>query len=127
MHAALATPELNPASAHAVREAGACVERFAAAFNAANLEAMDAELHFPHTVWAGPGNISSALFEGLSSSGWAFTQLESKTPVLASADKVDFLVTYTRRTGTNEVLSTHRNLWVVVRSAGRWGISLRSY
>lgn len=112
-----------------------CLDRFTAAFNAGDLAGMDAELHFPHTllssaqrlVWDGPGQHPRDFFEQLRATGWASTRYESKEAVLASADKVHFVLTYTRRNASDEVLSTHHNLWIVTRLDGRWGIALRSY
>lgn len=112
-----------------------CLDRFTAAFNAGDLAGMDAELHFPHTllsgaqrlVWDSPGQHPPDFFEQLRATGWASTRYESKEAVLASADKVHFVLTYTRRNAPDEVLSTHHNLWIVTRLEGRWGISLRSY
>lgn len=119
----------------AVDQASLCLDRFTAAFNACDLAGMDAELHFPHTllsgaqrlVWDSPGQHPPDFFEQLRATGWASTRYEAKEAVLASADKVHFVVTYTRRSAQDEVLGTHRNLWVVVLDQGRWGIALRSY
>jgi len=116
-------------------EAWACIDRFATAFNAEDLVGMDAELNFPHTMlsgshrleWFAPGQLPSDFFASLRATGWARTHTESITPVLASADKVHFLVDYTRRTAAGEVLNRYHNLWIVTRSAGHWGIALRSY
>jgi len=36
-------------------------------------------------------------------------------------------VTCTWRDAAGAVLSTHVNLWIVVRIDGRWGIALRSH
>jgi hypothetical protein len=116
-------------------DAEACLDRFTTAFNAGDLAGMDAELHFPHTLlsgaqrleWASPGQHPADFFDALRATGWARTQYESKLSVLASGDKVHFVVVYTRRGAAGNVLSTHHNLWIVTRAAGRWGISLRSY
>lgn len=115
--------------------ASACLDRFTAAFNAGDLAGMDAELHFPHTllsgaqrlVWDSPGQHPPDFFTQLRATGWASTRYESKEAVLASADKVHFVLTYTRRHASGEVLSTHHNLWIATRLDGRWGIALRSY
>jgi len=40
---------------------------------------------------------------------------------------VHFVVTYGRRNSADEALSMHKNLWVVIRTAERWRICLRSY
>lgn len=116
-------------------EARACIERFSAAFNAEDLVGMDAELNFPHTMlsgahrleWSGPGQLPRDFFASLSATGWARSHIESITQVLASANKVHFLVDYTRRNAAGEVLSRYLNVWIVTCSAGHWGIALRSY
>jgi hypothetical protein len=115
--------------------AAAVLSRFTAAFNAQDLAGMDAELNFPHTLlsgphrleWDGPGQLPADFFKSLQATGWARTQTESATPLLASPDKVHFLLDYTRRNAAGEVLDRYRNLWIVTRSAGHWGIALRSY
>ena len=121
--------------ASSVAQALQCLDRFTAAFNACDQAAMDAELAFPHTmlsgaqhrVWDGPGQHPPDLFSALRDTGWVSTRYESREAVLVSADKVHFLVTYTRRAAQGEVLSTHKNLWIVTRTGGKWGIALRSY
>lgn len=118
-----------------VEEASDCLERFTQAFNALDLPAMDAQLHFPHVmisasdtlVWDAPGQHPPDFFQRLQSTGWASTRYESKLAVLTGQDKVHFLVTYTRRSAAGEELSRHSNVWIVVRKDGRWGIALRSY
>jgi hypothetical protein len=118
-----------------VEQASSCLDRFTDAFNSHDLAGMDAQLKFPHVmisgaeslVWDKPGNHPSDFFVKLRGTGWAFTQYESKVPVLGSANKVHFIVTYTRRSQQGEVLSRHTNLWVVVKSKETWGIALRSY
>ncbi len=96
---------------------------------------MDAELHFPHTmlsaseqhVWNTAGQHPPSLFNTLKGQGWSFTQYESIDPVLVSADKVHFVVAYSRRKADGTVLTEHRNLWVVVQRLSKWGIVWRSY
>ena len=116
-------------------EASRCLDNFTEAFNALDLEGMDAALHFPHVMisetetllWSTPNQHPSDFFTRLKSTGWASTRYESKVPVLTSQNKVHFLVTYTRRSVIDVELSRHTNLWIVVKRNGVWGISLRSY
>nr|WP_315464987.1 hypothetical protein [uncultured Rhodoferax sp.] len=118
-----------------LREADSALERFTRAFNATDIAGMDAELHFPHVmysggdllVWQSPGNHPEDFFDTLKATGWSETRYEKKEPVLLSKDKVHFVVIYTRRDAMGTVLSTHTNLWVVTRVAGKWGIAVRSY
>jgi hypothetical protein len=125
----------NESKADLVQAASACLDRFTAAFNACDTQAMDGELHFPHVMlsgairldWPMPGQHPADFFDKLKTSGWAHTKYLDKDAVLVSADKVHFVVTYTRENQYGVVLSTHRNLWIATRVGGTWGISLRSY
>lgn len=116
-------------------EASDCLDRFTHAFNACDLGGMDAQLMFPHIMlsgaerleWTDPGQHPADFFDRLKASGWVETEYLRKEVVLASADKVHFVVAYTRKNAAGEVLSTHENLWIVVRASGSWKISLRSY
>lgn len=118
-----------------IAAAADCLDRFTAAFNACDTAAMDGELHFPHVMlsgaarldWQTPGQHPADFFQKLKGTGWAHTRYLSKDPVLVSADKVHFVVTYTRENQHGVVLSTHRNLWIATRVDGMWGILLRSY
>ena len=135
--ASFVAPQACPSAAasDAIGEASACLDRFTERFNACDTAGMDGELHFPHLMlsgadrleWQAPGHHPAGFFEQLMASGWRRTRYQSKEAVLASADKVHFVVSYTREDAAGTVLSTHRNLWIATRVAGRWGISLRSY
>lgn len=128
--APVATPEKG-----AIEEASACLDRFTLAFNACDTTGMDAQLAFPHSMlsgadrleWAGPGQHPTDFFDRLKASGWARTEYESKQAVLATGDKVHFVVTYTRQNAAGEILSIHENLWIALRTGTTWGIALRSY
>ena len=119
----------------AVAEARACIERSSAAFNREDIAAMDRELRFPHVMlssgsrleWGGPGRHPADLFDGLRRSGWTESVYVSIEPLLVAADKVDFAVLYERRGEDGRPISRHKNVWIVTRERGRWGIALRSY
>jgi hypothetical protein len=118
-----------------VMAASSCLDRFTAFFNLCDAIGMDGELHFPHVMlsgserldWPEAGQHPSDFFEKLRASGWHYTQYETKETALISRDKVHFVVTYSRRNKNGDVLSMHKNLWIVTRVSGKWGISLRSY
>jgi hypothetical protein len=118
-----------------VREADEALERFTRAFNECDIQGIDAELHFPHVmysgsdllIWQSSRSHPENFFENLKKTGWSNTKYEEKKPVLISKDKVHFVVTYTRRDALDHVLSTHTNLWVVTKVAGKWGVAVRSY
>jgi hypothetical protein len=123
------------APAGVVDAATACLHGFTAAFNACDTAGMDAHLHFPHLMlsgsarleWPVPGQHPTDFFDKLTATGWAATRYEAISPVLAAADKVHFIVEYTRRDAQGRELSRHRNCWIVVLRDGRWGIAVRSY
>lgn len=127
-HSAEPDPEL-------IHAASKCLDRFTACFNACDTDGMDGELHFPHImlsgserlVWREAGQHPIDFFAKLRASGWHHTQYEAKEPVLVSRDKVHFVVTYSRRNKSGVILTMHKNLWIVTRVSGKWGISLRSY
>ena len=121
--------------AGAIVAATQCLQRFTDAFNQHDLAGVDAQLHFPHQMWTGaemrvwtqPGSHPADFFDQLCATGWARTCYEAIEPVLASADKVHFLVDYSRRNAQGQTLGRYQNLWVAVQRDGRWGIVLRSY
>jgi hypothetical protein len=121
--------------AELVQAASECLDRFTAFFNKCDANGMDTELHFPHAMlsgserldWAHAGQHPADFFENLRSSGWHHTRYEAKEPALICKDKVHFVVTYSRRNYSDNILTMHKNLWIVTRVSGKWGISLRSY
>lgn len=131
----VSTPSIREQDRSAVEAASECLDRFTACFNACDAVGMDAELGFPHVMlsgasrleWERPGQHPENFFVALKESGWHHTRYESKDPILASQDKVHFVVTYSRRNAADEVLSMHKNLWIVIRTDARWKICLRSY
>lgn len=131
----VSTAPLEKQDFSVVEAASECLDRFTAHFNACNAAGMDSELYFPHIMlsgasrldWREPGQHPENFFVALKESGWHHTCYESKEPVLVSQDKVHFVVTYSRRNSANEVLSVHKNLWVVIRAGEKWQICLRSY
>ena len=131
----VAPPDHGDPDGRSVAQASACLDCITAAFNACDVTGMDSALHFPHVmlsgakqvVWLTAGQHPADFFDKLKASGWHCTRYEAQEPVLVSLDKVHFVVTYTRRAADGSVLSRHKNLWIVTRVAGTWGIALRSF
>lgn len=120
-------------SQQAPAEAFAVLDEFTAAFNRQDVAGMDAALHFPHffsgsevTVWDRPGSLSVEFFPTLVQSGWAFSRYTRKETLLATGDRVHFLVEYERCRADGTVLTTQAAIWIVARIGGRWGIQVRS-
>ena len=116
-----------------VREALAVLDRFTIAFNGQNAAAMDETLHFPHffpgpksVVWDKPGSLSAEFFPTLVASGWAFSRYTRRDVMLASTERVHFLVEYDRCRTDGSVISRQAAVWIVTCIAGRWGIQVRS-
>ena len=134
-HALIAQPAPAGDIPAAVAQAQQCLERFTDAFNRHDVAGMDACLHFPHQMWSGAqllewphsGSHPADFFDRLCATGWTSTRYAAIAPVMASSDKVHFLVDYLRLAADGVVLSSHQNLWITVLRAGRWGIVLRSY
>lgn len=117
----------------APREAFAVLDQFTAAFNRQDAAGMDATLHFPHVfsdrtvvIWDRPGSLRPDFFSQLVASGWAFSRYTRQEPVLATAERVHFLVEYDRCRADGSVLSRQAALWIVARIDGRWGLQVRS-
>lgn len=114
-------------------EAYEVLEAFTAAFNRQDAAGMDATLHFPHmflgtrpVVWDKPGSLSPEFFPTLVQSGWAFSRYTRREPVLATTERVHFLVEYERCRADGAVLTKQAALWIVCLIDGRWGIQIRS-
>lgn len=120
-------------SAAAPREAFAVLDQFTAAFNRQDAAGMDATLHFPHVysgpktvVWERPGSLSAEFFPKLRESGWAFSRYTKQEVLLATAERVHFLVEYDRCRADGTVLSHQAAVWIVALIDGRWGLQVRS-
>lgn len=114
-------------------EAGAVLDQFTAAFNRQDVAGMDAALHFPHVfpgrkmvIWDAPGSSDADFFPKLVASGWAFSRYTKKEVLLATDDRVHFLIEYERCRADGSVLSRQAAIWIVARIDGRWGIQVRS-
>lgn len=112
------------------------LSRFTRAFNNRDAEEMDNCLHFPHiilagnkeTVWEKPNNLPPGYFDWLEQEfGWNHSNYQSKTLVLSQNSQRHYLLEYTRNKSDGSVISSHRNLWVLTKLNGSWGIKIRCY
>ena len=118
---------------NAPAEAFAVLENFTAAFNRQDVAGMDATLHFPHVflgktmvIWDAPRSLAAEFFPNLVASGWSFSRYTKKEVLLATKERVHFLVEYDRCRADGSVLNKQAAIWVVARINGRWGIQVRS-
>lgn len=110
--------------------------RFTSAFNNRDVKQMDKCLHFPHimlagseeTIWEHPNSLSGDYFDWLEQeTGWSHSEYQSKNLVLSHDSQRHYLLEYTRNRSDGSVISRHRNLWVLTKLDGTWGIKIRCY
>ncbi len=112
------------------------LNRFTNAFNNRDADEMDKCLHFPHimlaeskeTVWEQPNSLPAGYFSWLEQeSEWHHSEYQSKHLVLSHRSQRHYLLEYTRNRSDGSVISIHKNLWVLTKLDGRWGIKIRCY
>jgi hypothetical protein len=122
-------------TSHAPTEAFAVLDSFTSAFNRQDVAGMDATLHFPHVfvfsgkkmvIWQAPPSQDAEFFANLVASGWAFSRYTKKEVVLATEERVHFLVEYDRCRADGSVQSKQAAIWIVACIDGRWGLQIRS-
>jgi hypothetical protein len=142
--AALAVPAAGPAGTGAAAAAEEAPEQaamrvldaFMAAFNARDVEAWIATLHFPHVRFAS-GRV--AVFEDAAAfrnnfefarfaeqTGWSRSEWSERRVVQAGLDKVHVAVVFTRFREDGSVLARYESLYLITRQDGRWGVQARS-
>jgi hypothetical protein len=77
-------------------------------------------------IWHAPRSLDAEFFPNLVASGWAFTRYAKKEVVLATEERVHFLIEYDRCRADGSVLSKQAAIWIVARIDGRWGLQIRS-
>jgi len=112
------------------------LDAFMAAFNARDVEAWIATLHFPH-VRIASGQV--AVYEDAASfrndfefarfaeqTGWSRSEWSDRRVIQAGADKVHVAVVFTRFRADGSVLARYESLYVVTKTGGHWGVQARS-
>jgi hypothetical protein len=127
------TSEANSAAVQAARD---WLARFEAAWNAADLERVRDELHYPHvTIGLRGGQVVIARtrddfetdFAQLRAvEGWASSSFEDFTPLAAADTKVHFETTFHRYKEDGTLYGSGRVLYIVTEQDGHWGMQLRS-
>lgn len=116
----------------------ACVDvldRFMAALNAYDAEAMDRTMHFPHVRFAGgvlktyaaPGSNPMDLFTRLREEDeWKYSSWRTHELVQFSDTKAHVALSYTRFRSDDSVIGIYESLYTLTQVDGRWGIQMRS-
>ena len=118
-----------------VQKAMECMKKFASAFEAEDIAAMDDCLHFPHYLlsgnnvicWENPGQLTKNFFDDLKDMGFQKTVIDYISVILATKDKVHLKYGYSRVARNGQVMSKHDNVWILTEREGVWRILLRSY
>ena len=135
---ALVLAAVTPAQARDVEAEAAAMkvlDAFMTAFNAQDLAAFEAVLHFPHYRIAS-GNVSVLqdpstlpdLFERFVAAmpGWDHSAWEKRKVVHSGPDKVHIDTRFTRYRADGSVLASYDSLYIVTKQSGRWGVLARS-
>ena len=108
---------------------------FLAAFNAEDLAAWRATLHYPHVriasdrvaVTTTPDDYASPdTFERLRATGWRQSRWTDMRVVQSGPRKVHIAVEFTRYDANNDVVGVFESLYIVTEKDGRWGVQARS-
>ncbi len=114
---------------------GEVLDRFMAALNAHDADAMDACMHFPHVRLAGGdvkvyerrGSNPMDLFQKLrDEDDWRYSTWRERELVQFNPTKAHFAVSYTRFRSDDSVIGVYESLYVLTRVDGHWGIQARS-
>ena len=114
----------------AVAAAMAVLDRFMAALNARDQQALAATLHFPHhrlaggrwTVWERPQDYTIEAFLARAGDGWARSAWDFRRVVAAGPAKVHLDVQFSRYRGDESVIGHFRSLWILACLDGAWGV-----
>ena len=112
------------------------LDAFMAAFNARDVEAWIATLHFPH-VRIASGEVvafpdadafrkSFEFARFAESTGWSRSEWSERRVVQSGPDKVHVAVAFTRVRADGSVIARYESLYVITRAGGRWGVQARS-
>jgi hypothetical protein len=135
---ALAFAVVAPAKAgDSAAEAAAMkvLDSFMTAFNARDVAAFEATLHFPHYRIAS-GDVSvlrdprtlPELFERFVAAmpSWDHSAWERRKVIHSGPDKVHIDTRFTRFQADGSVIASYDSLYIVTKQDGRWGVLARS-
>ena len=122
--------------AQARTEALAAVDRYLAALNARDTEAIRAAFNFPHLRIGAKGNLTrfekpedydfSHFYRATSADGWHHTSWDKTEAVFAAEGKVHVAVNFTRYREDGSVIGRYFSLYIVTCQNGHWAIQVGS-
>lgn len=120
------------AGAHAL----AVVDRYLAALNARDSEAIRDAFNFPHLRVGAKGTLSryerpedydfSHFFRTTSADGWHHTRWDRTEAVFVTEGKAHVAVEFTRYRADDTVIGRYFSLYIVTCQNGHWGIQIGS-
>ena len=124
---------MNKSSLEAVES----FERWAAAFNSRDADAMIDEMHFPHIRLAGNEfqtwvtaedfrDPQDQMTKLLLDEGWYVTVTKSITAVHSSDQKVHLVIRQSRQRKDGTEYNGFDTMWVFTKIKGKWGVQFRS-
>ena len=122
-------------TADAIAGAMKTLDKWMLAFNARNLKAWAATVHYPHVRFAsGTMTIFDSaeqftdrdVFTYLTANGWDHSHWIERKVSLSSADKVHIDTVFERFNPENESIGVYQSLYILTLEKGRWGIKARS-
>ena len=113
------------------------LDAWMAGFNALDLQAWKATMHFPHFRLASgimhrwedsdmDGEFIARVRTGLGNIGWHHSVWTRREIVHCSDEKIHVDTQFTRYREDGSVIAAHDSLYVLTYEDGRWGIKLRS-
>lgn len=121
--------------AAAERQVMAVLDAFMRGFNAMDMEAWEATMHFPHyrlaggqmtVIESGGQRDGAELKRRLEATGWHHSAWDRREIVHLGSDKAHVDTRFVRYRADGSVLARYDSLYVLTREEGRWGIKLRS-
>ena len=119
-----------------IEKAGLVVlDRFMAALNGFDAEAMDACMHFPHirmaegsvVVYDAPGSNPMDLFDRLKAQdNWHHSAWDARVLIQWNDAKAHWRLSYTRYREDGSVIGHYDSLYILTLLKGNWGIQARS-
>ena len=114
----------------------AAVDRYLAALNSRDTEAIRDAFNFPHTRVRANGELAryetaedydfSSFFSQTGPQGWDHTKWDAVRVVFASEGKAHVTVDFTRYRADGSIIGRYFSLYIVTNQTGHWGIQLGS-
>ncbi len=117
-----------------VKAARECMDNFFTAFNAADNDALQKYMNYPHDFLSRNGQVRvteerwDMSFERMrENEGWHSSSLDKVEISMVFDGKVHFNIVFSRHHEDGSTYRTVPGQWIVTRQDGHWGVQIRSY